>query len=62
LSSVFISYAREDHAEARSVAEALNACALSVFWDRTIPTGRSFEAVIEEAIGSAQGGGRAVVP
>jgi hypothetical protein len=54
LSSVFISYAREDHAEAQSVAEALNARAVSVFWDRTIPTGRSFEAVIEEAMASAK--------
>jgi hypothetical protein len=54
LHSVFISYAREDHAEASSIAEALSASGLSVFWDRTIPTGRPFETVIEEAIGSAK--------
>jgi hypothetical protein len=53
LSSVFISYAREDLAEARSVAEALTARGLSVLWDRTIPTGRMFETVIEDAIASA---------
>lgn len=54
MSSVFISYAREDLAEARSVAEALSSHGLSVFWDRTIPTGHTFERVIEEAIGSAR--------
>ena len=53
MSDVFISYAHEDLAEARNVAEAVSARGLSVFWDRTIPTGRTFEAVIEEAIGSA---------
>ena len=54
MSSVFISYAREDLTEARSVAEALSSRGLSVFWDRTIPIGRTFETVIEEAIGSAE--------
>lgn len=54
MSSVFISYAREDLAEARSVAEALSSRGLSVFWDRTILTGRPFETDIEEAIASAK--------
>jgi len=54
MSTVFISYAREDATKARGVAEALSSSGLSVFWDRTIPTGRTFETVIEEAIDSAK--------
>jgi hypothetical protein len=54
LSDVFISYARENLLEARSIAEALHDRGLSVFWDRTIPAGRTFEHVIEEAIGDAK--------
>ena len=54
MNSVFISYAREDLAEARSVAEALTSRGLSVSWDRTILTGQPFETVIEEAIASAK--------
>src|SRR5262249_25540311 len=54
LSDVFISYARENLPEARAIAEALQDRGLSVFWDRTIPAGRTFEQVIEEAIGDAK--------
>jgi hypothetical protein len=54
LSDVFISYARENVLEARSIADALHDRGLSVFWDRTIPAGRTFEHVIEEAIGDAK--------
>ena len=50
---MFISYAREDAPDARRVAEALEHRGLSVFWDRTIPTGRAFEDEIEQAIASA---------
>lgn len=54
MTNIFISYAREDLAEARCVADALNSRGFKVFWDRTFPTGRTFEKVIEQAIGSAK--------
>jgi hypothetical protein len=54
LSNVFISYAREDGDAARAVAEALQNRGISVFWDRSIPAGRSFEDVIESALAEAK--------
>src|SRR5262245_31544569 len=54
MSDVFISYAREDSDAAEALAHALEAHGLSVFWDRSIPAGHSFEDVIEGAITAAK--------
>ncbi len=54
MSDIFISYAREDLEHARRLAEALEAQGWSVWWDRTIPAGKSFTEVIEAAIAEAR--------
>lgn len=51
---IFLSYAREDRSEAEALVEHLEALGWSVWWDRTIPAGRSFDEVIEEEIDSAR--------
>ena len=54
MSEVFVSYAHEDAAVAKQIAESLSALGLSVFWDRDIAYGRSFERDIESALGKAK--------
>ena len=54
MSDVFISYARADSEKARALAEVLAAHNWSVWWDRTIPPGRHFDSVIEEALDAAR--------
>jgi hypothetical protein len=51
---IFVSYARDDKAKARIIAEALQQRGWSVWWDRNIPPGKSFDQVIEEALASAK--------
>ena len=54
MSDIFISYAREDRDKAKALAELFQQQDWSVWWDRSIPPGRSFDEVIEEALGSAK--------
>ena len=54
MSDIFLSYASEDREHAEKLARALETQNLSVWWDRTIPPGRSFDEVIDEAIGAAE--------
>jgi hypothetical protein len=54
MADVFISYASEDRDRARSVADALSARGWSVWWDRQIPLGKSFDEVIEQQIATAK--------
>ena len=54
MADIFISYAREDHSIAERLAHALEAQGWSVWWDRVIPAGRSFDQVIEEALDHAR--------
>src|SRR5262245_62607998 len=54
MADVFISYASEDRARARALAEALAGYGWSVWWDRNIPLGKSFDEVIEQALAQAR--------
>lgn len=54
MSDIFISYAREDREKAKTIAAVFKAQGWSVWWDRNIPPGRSFDQVIEEALAAAR--------
>ena len=54
MSDIFISYASEDRGRVQSLARALERMGWSVWWDRRIPTGRSFDEVIQEALDAAK--------
>ena len=54
MSDIFISYASEDREWVGGLASALEGQGWSVWWDRRIPTGRSFDEVIEEALVEAR--------
>lgn len=51
---IFISYASADRERARQLADQLTARGYSVWWDRTIPPGRVFDEVLQEAIQAAR--------
>lgn len=54
MSDIFVSYARDDVTKARVLADALQQRGWSVWWDRNIPPGKSFDKVIEEALAEAR--------
>ena len=54
MSDIFISYASADRDRARLLADALANKGWSVWWDRTIPPGKEFDQVIEEALDAAK--------
>jgi formylglycine-generating enzyme required for sulfatase activity len=54
MSDIFISYASEDRARARTIAQALETEGWSVWWDRNIRTGGRFDQIIQEEIGKAR--------
>jgi hypothetical protein len=54
MADIFISYARADRPRAEPLAQALERAGWSVWWDREIPPGRSFDEVIEEALTAAR--------
>lgn len=51
---IFISYANADRERARQLADRLATRGYSVWWDRTIPPGRVFDEVLQEAIQAAR--------
>lgn len=54
MDDIFISYASQDRERARQLAAALEARGWSVWWDREIPLGRSYDEVIEQALAGAR--------
>jgi hypothetical protein len=54
MADIFISYASEDRNKAEELAQALGTRGWSVWWDRKIPLGKSFDEVIEKALGEAK--------
>jgi hypothetical protein len=54
VSDIFISYARKDLEAARRLAAALEEQGWSVFWDRTIPAGKSWREVIGAALANSR--------
>lgn len=54
MADIFVSYASADRDRARILAEALTRHGHDVWWDRTIPPGRVFDEVIQEALQSAR--------
>ena len=54
MSDIFISYASVDRLEAEKLAQALESLGFSVWWDRSIPVGKSYEKVIEAALDKAK--------
>ena len=54
MSEIFISYSSEDRGKAKDIAEALVEQGFSVWWDRSILPGETFDTVIEEALDAAK--------
>ncbi|MEM9181936.1 MAG: TIR domain-containing protein [Pseudomonadota bacterium] len=54
MADVFISYSRQDRASVETLASALNARGLDVFWDRDIGAGADFAQTIEREIDAAR--------
>jgi hypothetical protein len=53
MSDIFLSYAREDLLRAQKIAASLEALGFSVFWDRRILPGETFDEVIAQALKEA---------
>jgi hypothetical protein len=54
VTDVFISYANEDRERALTLAVALQAHGWSVWWDRDIIAGQTFDRVIEQELAAAK--------
>src|SRR5512145_453969 len=54
MSDIFLSYASADRERVRPLVRALERHGWSVWWDRTILPGRTFDQVIEEALAAAR--------
>src|SRR6185312_5635400 len=54
MAEIFISYSSKDVERAQTLADALSARDWSVWWDRKIPLGMSYDQVIEKALAEAK--------
>ncbi|MEO8210164.1 MAG: toll/interleukin-1 receptor domain-containing protein [bacterium] len=48
MNDIFISYANADRKKAKMIADALEHYGLSVWWDREIPAGKTFDEIIQQ--------------
>jgi hypothetical protein len=53
MAAIFLSYARQDLPIAKQVEQCLREEGWSVFWDREIPVGRTWEDIIEAELSQA---------
>ena len=54
MSDIFLSYSSKDKAKAQIIAKALEAQGCSVWWDRVIPPGKTFDEVIEQELDASK--------
>ena len=54
MADVFISYASEDRARVRPLAEALQSRGFNIWWDRSLAAGQDYTAIIERELRSAK--------
>ncbi len=54
MADIFVSYATEDRERVGPLVEVLEAEGWSIFWDREIPPGRSWDDVIQETLDEAR--------
>ena len=54
IADIFISYAREDETRIRELVHALEEQGWSIFWDRRIPAGKTWQSYIGQALSDAQ--------
>jgi len=54
VADIFISYSSSDRPKAKALAEAMQEQGWSVWWDRKIPLGKSFDQVIEQELDAAR--------
>ena len=54
MADIFISYSSSDRPKAKALAEAMQQQGWSVWWDRKIPLGKSFDQVIEQELDAAR--------
>jgi len=54
MGDIFISYAREDQEKAQALADVIETQGWTVWWDRRIPPGKTYEQVIDEALKAAK--------
>jgi hypothetical protein len=53
MADIFLSYAKEDRAPARTIAKVLESCGWSVFWDRKITAGDDWRRVVQSELDAA---------
>src|ERR1043166_7561937 len=54
MNDIFISYASNDRETAQKFADSLEGFGWSVWWDREIPVGKTYDQVIEEELNAAR--------
>jgi hypothetical protein len=54
MSEIFISYSSSDRARIQTLVKALEGQGWSVWWDRDIPPGNTYDRVIEEELKTAK--------
>ncbi len=54
MADIFISYTHEGNARIRDLVHALEEHGWSIFWDRRIPTGKTWQTYIDQALSDAK--------